>query len=219
MYKRATPRCAVNMHVLSSLTTPKCLNFSTATLRPLVLQCERVVVHEMKRKEYIKKIVYSAQRTGVANVTLVWREFSACSKTMVAVALEVIAAVRSLKNVYVLGSRHFQLLSAKIEDNSVALRRWFVKSNPERHRLLMTYKLVSKQRTARTMGKAKNPNLWSLARRCDKALWREGQRHHARLSWLSAPRSAFDAASTFKVDMQNSTCNWATACALREDAE
>jgi hypothetical protein len=49
--------------------------------------CERVVVHKMKRKECIKKIVDSAQRTGVANVTLVWREFSACSKTMVMVAV------------------------------------------------------------------------------------------------------------------------------------
>jgi hypothetical protein len=51
-----------------------------------------------------------------------------------------------------------------------------------------------------------------------KALWREGKRDHARLSWLTAPKSAFDAASTFKTDMQNSTCNWSTACALREDA-
>ena len=219
--------------------------------------CELVVVHKMKRKECIKKIVDSAQRTGVTNVTLVWREFSACSNTMVAVALEVIAAVCSLKNVYVLdihkqtylfafpifqkmmdllsnscifainmgednyilGSRHFQLLSAKIEDGSVALRRWFVESNPERRRLLVTYRLVSKQRNTRTMGKANNPNVWTLARRRDKALWREGQRHQARLSWLTAPQSAFDAASTFKVDMQNSTCNWTTACALRKDAE
>ena len=219
--------------------------------------CERVVVHKTKRKQCIKKIVDSAQRTGVANVTLVWREFSACRNTMVAVALEVIAAVCSLKNVYVLdihkqtylfafpifqkmmdllsnswifainmgednlilGSPHFQLLAAKIEDGSVALRRWFVESNPQRRRLLVTYKLVSKQRTTRTMGNAENPNVWTLARRCDKALWRDGQRHHARLSWLTAPQSAFDAASTFKIDMQNSTCNWSTACALREDAE
>ena len=218
--------------------------------------CERVVVHKMKRKQCIKKIVDNAQRTGVANVTLIRREFSACRNTMVEVALEVIAAVCSLTNVYVLdiheqtylfpfpifqkmmdllsnsrifamnmgedklilGSPHFQLLAAKIEDGSVALRRWFVESNPQRRQLLVKYKLVSKHWTTRTMGNAENLNVWTLARRCDKALWREGQRDHARLSWLTAPKSAFDAASTFKTDMQNSTCNWSTACALREDA-
>ena len=218
--------------------------------------CKRVLVQKTKRKECIQKIVTIAQRTGVANVTLVRREFSSCSKTMVRVALQAIAAVCSLTNVYVLdiheqtylfpfpifqkmmdllsnsrifamnmgedklilGSPHFQLLAAKIEDGSVALRRWFVESNPQRRQLLVKYKLVSKHWTTRTMGNAENPNVWTLARRCDKALWREGQRDHARLSWLTAPKSAFDAASTFKTDMQNSTCNWSTACALREDA-
>jgi hypothetical protein len=41
-----------------------------------------------------------ATQTGVADVTLVWREFSACSKTMEDVALEAIAAVCNLRNVY-----------------------------------------------------------------------------------------------------------------------
>ena len=216
----------------------------------------RVVVHKTKRKKCIQKIVTFAQQTGVADITLVWREFSACSNTMVEVALEAIAAGCSLNNVYVLdihkqtylfafpifkkmidlltkscifainmgednlilGSPHFQLPAAKIEDGSVALRRWFVESNPQRRKLLVKYKLVSKQWTTRTMGNAENPNVWTLARRCDKVLWREGQRDHARLSWLTAPKSAFDAASTFKTDLQNSTCNWSTAFALREDA-
>jgi len=219
--------------------------------------CQRVVVHKTKKKECIKRIVTSAQRTGVANVTLVWREFSSCSTTMVGVALEAIAAVCSLKNVYVLdihkqtylfafpifekmlhlltnscifainmgedngilASPHFQLLAAKIEDGSVALRRWFVESNPQRRRLLVTYKLVSKQQNTRTIGNAKKPNVWTIARRRDKDMWKQGQRQHARLSWLHAPKSAFDSASTSKIDMQNSTCNWSTACALREDAE
>jgi hypothetical protein len=65
--------------------------------------CKRVVVHKTKRKECMKRIVTIAQRTGVANVTLVWREFSSCRKTMVGVALEAIAAVCRLKNVYALG--------------------------------------------------------------------------------------------------------------------
>ena len=126
-------------------------------------ECRRVVVHKTKRKKCIQKIVAFAQQTGVADITLVWREFSACSNTMVEVALE--------------------------------------------------------QRSTRTMGNADNPNVWTIARRRDKALWTEGQRHHARLSWLNAPQSAFDGANTYNTDMQNSTCNWSNACALREYAE
>ena len=217
----------------------------------------RVVVHKTKRKKCIQKIVTFAQQTGVADITLVWREFSACSNTMVEVALEAIAAGCSLNNVYVLdihkqtylfafpifkkmidlltkscifainmgennmilASPHFKLLAAKINDGSLALRRWFVESNPQRRSILVTYKLVSKQRSTRTMGNADNPNVWTIARRRDKALWTEGQRHHARLSWLNAPQSAFDGANTYKTDMQNSTCNWSNACALREYAE
>ena len=64
--------------------------------------CQRVVVYKTKRKECIKRIVTIAQITGVANVTLVWREFSRCRMTMIGVALEAIAAVCKLKNVYVL---------------------------------------------------------------------------------------------------------------------
>ncbi len=55
--------------------------------------CDSVVVHKIKRKECIKRIVGFAQQTGVADVTLVWKEFSACTKTMLDVALEAIAAV------------------------------------------------------------------------------------------------------------------------------
>jgi hypothetical protein len=65
-------------------------------------ECIRVVVHKTKRKKCIQKIVAFAQQTGVADITLVWREFSACSNTMVEVALEGIAAGCSLNNVYVL---------------------------------------------------------------------------------------------------------------------
>ncbi len=64
--------------------------------------CEREVVHKKKRNECIKKIVALAQQTGVADVTLIWMEFSACSKTLLAVALDAIAAVCSLTNVYVM---------------------------------------------------------------------------------------------------------------------
>jgi hypothetical protein len=64
--------------------------------------CDSVVVHKKKRKECITRIVAQAQLTGVADVTLVWREFSACAKTMEDVALEAIASVCRLTNVYVL---------------------------------------------------------------------------------------------------------------------
>jgi hypothetical protein len=212
------------------------------------------VVH--KRKRCVQQIVEIATQTGVADVTLVWREFSACSKTMEDVALEAIAAVCNLKNVYVLDIHkqtylfpfpifqkmmglmtnscifainmgednsilarpHFKLLATKIEDGSSALRRWYVESNPQRRRTLVACKLMSKRRSTRKNGNAKNPNVWTIARRRDKELWREGQRDQMRLSWLTAPQSAYDGAITKKTDMQNTTCNWSTACALREDA-
>lgn len=216
--------------------------------------CQRVVVYKTKRKECIKRIVTIAQITGVANVTLVWREFSRCRMTMIGVALEAIAAVCKLKNVYVLDiheqtylfafpifkkmldlltnssifainmgeddfiltNEHFELLAAKIEEGSIPLRRWFVESNAQRRRLLVKYKLVSKQRSTQAT-RATNPNVWTIARRRDKELWKLGERDHARLSWLHAPQSAYVSASTFKTDMQNSTCNWSTANALREE--
>jgi hypothetical protein len=61
--------------------------------------------------------------------------------------------------------------------------------------------------------------VWTIARRRDKELWKEGQRHLARLSWLTAPSSAYEGASNYKTDMQNKTWNWEAACALRADAE
>ena len=173
--------------------------------------CQRVVVYKSKRKECIKRIVTIAEITGVANVTLVWREFSRCRMTMIGVALEAIAAVCKLKNVYVLDvheqtylfafpifqkmldllthssifainmgeddfiltSEHFEMLAAKIEDGSIPLRRWFVESNAQRRRLLVKYKLVSKQRSTKA-SRATNPNVWTIARKRDKELWNQG---------------------------------------------
>jgi hypothetical protein len=59
-------------------------------------------VHKKKRIECIKKIVTLAQITGVADITMVWREFSASTKTMREVALDAIAAVCRLQIVYVM---------------------------------------------------------------------------------------------------------------------
>ena len=219
--------------------------------------CEREVVHKKKRIECVKKIVALAQKTGVADITLVWRDFSACSKTMQKVALKAIAAVCSLKTVYVMdihkqtylfpfpvfqqviglltkssifainmgeddlifNTDHFKLLAEKIEDGSIPLRRWFVEDNPNRRIILIKYKLVSKEHSATKKANAANPNVWTIARRRDEEYWIEGQRDLARLSWLTAPLSAFKGAIKHKTDMQNKTCNWERACALRANAE
>ena len=60
-----------------------------------------------------------------------------------------------------------------------------------------------------------SPNIFTIARRVDKAMWKEGHRNESRLSWLSAPKSAYNAARKHNTNMQNSTCKWSTACALR----
>ncbi len=109
--------------------------------------------------------------------------------------------------------------SSYILTGSLALRRWFVESNKERRKTLIKFKLVSQKRSACKKAIADNPNVWTIARRSDKDLWKKGQRHLARLSWLTAPSSAYDGAIRQKADMQNTTCNWETACAFRADAE
>ncbi len=67
-------------------------------------QCDRVLVQKNKRKECIQRIVEFGQETGVAGITLLWSEtvFLSYAKTLVAVALEAIAAVSRLKTVCVL---------------------------------------------------------------------------------------------------------------------
>ncbi len=83
-----------------------------------------------------------------------------------------------------------------------------------------TNKLVSKEHSSRKKANADNPNVWTIARRRDKEYWIEGKRDLARLSWLTAcPPFAYKGAIKYKTDMQNKTCNWEAACALRADAE
>ncbi len=60
------------------------------------------------------------------------------------------------------------------------------------------------------------PNVFTVARRKDRALWKEGNRELARLAWLLAPESAFIVAAQYKTNLQDSTCNWRTATAARE---
>jgi hypothetical protein len=62
------------------------------------------------------------------------------------------------------------------------------------------------------------PNVLTVARRkdCDKGKDRE--RDQTRLAWLLAPETAFTVATRYNTSMQDSTCNWAIACAKRAEA-
>jgi hypothetical protein len=57
----------------------------------------------------------------------------------------------------ILGTPHFQLLAARIEDGSLAVRRWFVESNKERRKTIIKSKLVSKDHSTRKKANADNP--------------------------------------------------------------
>jgi hypothetical protein len=113
-------------------------------------------------------------------------------------------------------TRHFQLLAGKISDGTIALRRWFVESNPQRRCTLVKCGLVTKAPTKRYPNpKVTHPNVFTIARRADRTLWHEGNRKNTRLARLLAAESAFVGASLYKTDMQNTTCNWGKACDLR----
>jgi hypothetical protein len=53
-------------------------------------------------KECVQSILKKAMSSGVANITPVWREFHACRKHLVQVALAAIRAVAKVKSVYVM---------------------------------------------------------------------------------------------------------------------
>ncbi len=76
---------------------------------------------------------------------------------------------------------------------------------------------MSQRKGMQTQGNVPTPNIFTIVRKIDKAMWVDGERNEPRLSWLSAPESAYKAAQKHNTNMQNSTCNWAAACALRED--
>ena len=104
---------------------------------------------------------------------------------------------------------HFNLLASKICDGSSAVRRWFVKSNPTRRAILVECGLVKDNANP---GKL---NVFTMARRKDREDWNAGERDLPRLAWLLAPESAFTGATDYNTNMQNSLCNWASACAAR----
>ena len=210
-------------------------------------RCNEFVMLKTKKLKCVQAIKAQAITTGVADITRVWRDFQSSTKTMTEVSLEAIAAVATLKNVYVLDIHkmtclfhitmfkkvlelltpshifainmgedagildedHFQLLAAKIRDGSSALRRWFCETIPNRRAIWVKCGLV------RDNAHPNKPNVWTLARREDCTRWQKGVRDQARLAWLLAPESAFNAAKHYNISMQKSTCNWIIACAKR----
>ncbi len=65
-------------------------------------ECRTVHVLQTKKKECVKSILKNAMSSGVANITPVWREFHACKKDLVQVALASIRAVAKVKSVCVM---------------------------------------------------------------------------------------------------------------------
>ena len=220
-------------------------------------ECNSKLVHKLKIKQCINRIVEKAHRTGVADITLAWRDFASYPNTLTKLALKAISIVSGMKNVYVLDIHglkclypyrvykemlnllsnsaifavnmgednmmldmpHFTLLAAKIGDGSLAVRRWYVECTAQRRVILTHCGLVSERKCMQRKGSVTSPNIFTIARRVDKAMWVEGLRNESRLSWLSAPESAYNAARKHNTNMQDSTCKWSTACALRDAAD
>ena len=209
--------------------------------------CKKVIMLKTKRRNCVQGIIKDAVEKGVADITRVWRDFQSCTKTLLEVCLEAIAAVATLKFVYVLDihkltclfhlpvftqvlelltpshifainmgedagvfdREYFELLASKILDGSSAIRRWYVELGRSRRKTVVECGLV----------KHNKPNVFQVARREDKQLWKQGDRHSSRVAWLLAPESAYDMAMEFKTSLQDSTCNWTRACAVREEVE
>jgi hypothetical protein len=74
--------------------------------------------------------------------------------------------------------RYFNLLAAKICEGSSAVRRWFAESNRTRRAIWVECGLV------RNNAHLDKPNVFTVARRKDCALWKEGNRELARLAWF-----------------------------------
>jgi hypothetical protein len=65
-------------------------------------ECWRVIMLKTKQLRCIENIVKEAQKTGGADITLVWRDFHHTKNIMLEVSLQAIAKVARLKAVYVL---------------------------------------------------------------------------------------------------------------------
>jgi hypothetical protein len=115
----------------------------------------------------------------------------------------------------ILNDEHFSLLASNILNGSCPIRRWFVECHPKRRMKLVKIGLVSRNITVK---KTNTPNVFTIARRKDETLWKQGERDSSRLPWLNAPKYAYEGAKKYKADMQSTTCNWDRACAVRHAA-
>ena len=86
-----------------------------------------------------------------------------------------IFAINMGEDAGMLDRRHFQLLAGKIRTGSSAVRRWFAESNRTRRAIWVECGLV------RDTAHLDKPNVFTVARRKDCGLWKEGDRKQARL--------------------------------------
>lgn len=136
--------------------------------------------------------------------------FTTFKKVMELLTHSHIFAVNMGEDAGIFNEDHFHLLAGKIRDGSCPIRRWFCQSNGTRRAIWVKCGLV------RDMAHLEIPNVFKVARHKDCDHWKEGDRDKTRLAWLLAPESAYTMAKQYKTNMQDSTCNWLTACAARK---
>ena len=139
-------------------------------------------------------------------------DFPTFKKILDLLASSSVFAINMGEDVGTLGSEHFTLLASKILDGSSAIRLWYVESNPQRRMTL----LVPCGLVTHPLGSKEHPTAFTMARRRDIQLWKDGHRDDNRLAWLRAPTSAFVGARKYKTQMQDSLCNWEAACVVTQ---
>ena len=139
-------------------------------------------------------------------------DFPTFKKILDLLASSSVFAINMGEDVGSFGIEHFSLLASKILDGSSAIRLWYVESNPQRRMTL----LVPCGLVTHPLGSKEHPTAFTMARRRDIQLWKDGHRDDNRLAWLRAPKSAFVGARKYKTQMQDSLCNWEAACVVTQ---
>ena len=139
-------------------------------------------------------------------------DFPTFKKILDLLASSSVFAINMGEDAGTFGSEHFTLLASKILDGSSAIRLWYVESNPQRRMTL----LVPCGLVTHPLGSKEHPTAFTMARRRDIQLWKDGHRDDNRLAWLRAPKSAYVGARKSKTQMQDSLCNWKAACVVTQ---
>jgi hypothetical protein len=209
--------------------------------------CRRALVQEMKKKECVERVINEATRTGVANITILWRHFSASKANLLEMTLRAIKAVAKIATVHVLDihgmtvlfpypifEQVLELLAPSYifainmgEDEGIFDVEHFqllaqkIENGTSALRRWFIECHPKRRLTLMACGLVVNekPNVFQLARRVDVDMWRKGIRSSTRLAWLLAPESAYHLTVKYKTAMQDSQCNWDKACAVRNKAE